>query len=106
MPRSECFALKQTAAPASLCSSPACACRYTNGGKDLSKYKDAKKMEKSVWVEVKGSWHELKFHVLHKGGVDYVFIEHIAFERPGTPYGDHTGPFKDNLFRCVCVCVC
>jgi hypothetical protein len=76
-------------------------CRYTNGGKDVAKYKDAKKMEKSVWVEVKGGWHELKFHVLHKGGVDYVFIEHIAFERPGTPYGDHTGPFKDNLFRWV-----
>lgn len=56
-------------------------------------------MDKSVWVEVKGGWHELKFHVLHKTGVDYVFIEHIAFERPGTPYGDHTGPFKDNLFR-------
>lgn len=52
-----------------------------------------------MWVEVKGSWHELKFHVLHKAGVDYVFIEHIAFERPGTPYGDHTGPFRDNLFR-------
>lgn len=54
-----------------------------------------------MWVELKGTWHELKFHVLHKGGVDYVFLEHIAFERPGTPYGDASGPFKDNLFRCA-----
>lgn len=76
--------------------------RYTNAGKDKAKYKEAKQLEKSVWVELNGSWHELKFHVLHKTGVDYVFIEHIAFERPGTPYGDHTGPFKDNLFRWVC----
>jgi hypothetical protein len=64
-----------------------------------------------VWVELKGSWHELKYHVTHKAGVDYVFAEHIAFERPGTPYGDIKGPFQDNLFRCarlccVCVCVC
>lgn len=77
----------------------ACFHRYTNGGKDLAKYKEAKALAKSVWVELSGSWHELKFHVLHKTGVDYVFIEHIAFERPGTPYGDQSGPFKDNLFR-------
>lgn len=76
-----------------------CFHRYTNGGKDLAKYKEAKALAKSVWVELSGSWHELKFHVLHKTGVDYVFIEHIAFERPGTPYGDQSGPFKDNLFR-------
>jgi hypothetical protein len=75
--------------------------RYTNGGKDVAKYKDAKALPKSVWVELKGSWHELKYHVLHKTGVDYVFIEHMAFQRPGTPYGDQTGPFKDNLFRWV-----
>jgi hypothetical protein len=67
----------------------------------VAKYKEAKAMGKSVWVELKGTWHELKFHVLYKAGVDYVFIEHMAFQRPGTPYGDHSGPFKDNLFRCV-----
>jgi hypothetical protein len=73
--------------------------RYTNGGKDVARYKDALPQPKSVWVELKGAWHELKYHVLHQRGVDYVFIEHIAFERPGTPYGDASGPFKDNLFR-------
>lgn len=80
-------------------------CRYTNGGKDKARYKEAQLCAKSVWVELKGAWHELKFHVQHKAGVDYVFVEHIAFERPGTPYGDSSGPFKDNLFRFALLCL-
>jgi hypothetical protein len=31
--------------------------------------------------------------------VDYVFIEHMCYQREGTPYGDASGPFADNLFR-------
>jgi starch synthase len=31
--------------------------------------------------------------------VDYVFIEHLSYQREGTPYGDASGPFADNLFR-------
>jgi hypothetical protein len=34
-----------------------CPCRYTNGGKDLPKYKDTKAVAKSVWVELNNSWH-------------------------------------------------
>ena len=56
-------------------------------------------MSKSVWVDLAGAYHELKFHHLHQSGVDWVFIDHLSFERPGTPYGDERGPFADNLFR-------
>jgi starch synthase len=73
--------------------------RYTNGGKDLKKYEEAKEHSKSVWVELSGGWHELKYFTLHKNGVDWVFIDHLSFQRPGTPYGNHAGPFNDNLFR-------
>jgi hypothetical protein len=52
-----------------------------------------------VWVELSGGWHELKYFTLHKNGVDWVFIDHLSFQRPGTPYGNHAGPFNDNLFR-------
>ena len=32
--------------------------------------------------------------------VDYVFVDHISFHRPGTPYSAPDGiPFADNLFR-------
>jgi hypothetical protein len=33
------------------------ACRYTNGGKDVAKYKDTTPVAKSVWVELNNSWH-------------------------------------------------
>eukprot|EP00878_Enallax_costatus_P019509 GHUV01020582.1.p1 GENE.GHUV01020582.1~~GHUV01020582.1.p1 ORF type:complete len:664 (+),score=179.93 GHUV01020582.1:243-2234(+) len=79
--------------------------RYTNNGKDLDKYKDATALEKSVWVELNGSWHELKYHHLYKGGVDWVFIEHMAYQREGTPYGNAAGPFQDNLFRFALLCL-
>ena len=79
--------------------------RYTNGGKDLDKYKDATALDKSVWVELNGTWHELKYHHLHQGGVDWVFIEHMAYQREGTPYGNAAGPFQDNLFRFALLCL-
>ncbi|WIA30508.1 hypothetical protein OEZ86_000592 [Tetradesmus obliquus] len=73
--------------------------RYTNGGKDIAKYKDTKPVAKSVWVELNNSWHELKYHTIVRDAVDYVFIEHMCYQREGTPYGDASGPFADNLFR-------
>jgi starch synthase len=42
---------------------------------------------------------ELKYHTVSRDGVDYVFIEHMCYQREGTPYGDASGPFADNLFR-------
>lgn len=42
---------------------------------------------------------EVGFFHQYKDGVDWVFVDHRAYHRPGNPYGDHNGAFGDNLFR-------
>lgn len=74
-------------------------CRYLNGGKDADKYQAAQALGSPAWVELNGSWHEIKFHHLHLHNVDWVFVDHVCFHRPGTPYGSSHGSFPDNLFR-------
>eukprot|EP00879_Flechtneria_rotunda_P003147 GHRR01003369.1.p1 GENE.GHRR01003369.1~~GHRR01003369.1.p1 ORF type:complete len:888 (+),score=331.14 GHRR01003369.1:111-2774(+) len=79
--------------------------RYTNGGKDTAKYEETKLLDKTVWVELNGNWHELKFHHCYKGLVDFVFLDHVSYHREGTPYGNAAGPFQDNLFRFALLCL-
>lgn len=45
-----------------------------------------------------GQWHEVGFYHCLRDGVDHVFVEHMAFERPGI-YGNDRGAWSDNLFR-------
>ncbi len=35
----------------------------------------------------------------HEDQVDWVFVDHISFHRPGNPYGNAHGVYADNLFR-------
>lgn len=35
----------------------------------------------------------------YKDGVDWVFVDHLSYQRLGNPYGDHNGAFGDNLYR-------
>lgn len=79
--------------------------RYTNGNKDAAQYKDTTPLAKSVWVELNNSWHELKYHACTRGDVDWVFVEHMCYQRDGTPYGDASGPYPDNLFRFALLCL-
>ncbi|KAG1661131.1 hypothetical protein FOA52_011862 [Chlamydomonas sp. UWO 241] len=44
-------------------------------------------------------FHEVGFHHTHKDGVDWVFVDHMSFHRPGTPYGNEHGTYADNLQR-------
>lgn len=41
----------------------------------------------------------VRFFHSHADKVDWVFIDHLCFHRPGGPYGDSYGDYKDNVFR-------
>ncbi|KAF4380381.1 hypothetical protein F8388_024674 [Cannabis sativa] len=49
-------------------------------------------------VQEVGFFHE------YKEGVDWVFVDHPAYHRPGNPYGDVYGAFGDNQFRFTLLC--
>jgi len=70
--------------------SPATEARYA-GAKDLGVHK---RLDLGL-----GGAHDVTFWHMHKEGVDYVFVDHIAYHRPGNPYGNAHGPYADNLFR-------
>jgi hypothetical protein len=70
--------------------------RHTNGGKDASRYGAASPAATvaggtAVRVRLGGQEHELTCHHLRADGVDWVFVDHPVFQRPGTPYGESVG---------------
>ncbi len=48
--------------------------------------------------------HEVAFFHEFRGGVDWVFVDHPSYHRPGTPYGDTRGAYGDNQFRFTLLC--
>ncbi|GMH35289.1 hypothetical protein BSKO_03157 [Bryopsis sp. KO-2023] len=42
---------------------------------------------------------EVRFFHNFEKGVDWIFVDHPCFHRPGGPYGDKNGVFGDNLSR-------
>ncbi|KAE8077698.1 hypothetical protein FH972_016235 [Carpinus fangiana] len=42
---------------------------------------------------------EVGFYHEYRAGVDWVFVDHPSYHRPGNPYGDKYGAFGDNQFR-------
>lgn len=59
-----------------------------------------------TWVKIDlgNGEHWVNFHHESRAGVDWVFVEHLSFERPGGLYGNNQGIYADNLFRCVLPC--
>ncbi|KAL2339609.1 hypothetical protein Fmac_007549 [Flemingia macrophylla] len=47
---------------------------------------------------------EVGFYHEFREGVDWVFVDHPSFQRPGNPYGDKFGTFGDNQFRFTLLC--
>jgi starch synthase len=45
-----------------------------------------------------GRHHEVRFHLLDRGAVQHIFVDHPSFRRAGI-YSDAHGAFGDNLFR-------
>ncbi|XXG90032.1 hypothetical protein AAC387_Pa12g1896 [Persea americana] len=61
-------------------------------------------IECHINVKCFGGDHEVAFFHEYRAGVDWVFVDHPSYHRPGTPYGDSRGAFGDNQFRFTLLC--
>jgi len=73
--------------------------RYLNGSAADARYAGALDANTRIKVGCYGGQHDVAFFHEFSAGVDWVFVDHPCFHRPGTPYGDQAGAFGDNMFR-------
>ena len=78
--------------------------RYQNGTAADQKYSGAVDLETQIKVYCFGGQQEVSFYHEYKAGVDWVFVDHPSYHRPGNPYGDSLGAFGDNQFRFTLLC--
>ncbi|KAM1407467.1 hypothetical protein ACFX2F_002046 [Malus domestica] len=78
--------------------------RYQNGTAADRKYSGAVDLETRVKVYCFGGEQEVSFYHEYRAGVDWVFVDHPSYHRPGSPYGDSLGAFGDNQFRFTLLC--
>lgn len=63
-------------------------------------FRRAKDIKMDVTLDMgHGGKQIVKLFYMKKKQVDLVFLDHPCFHRPGNPYGDARGTFKDNTFR-------
>ena len=73
--------------------------RYLNFSAADRLYDGAFDTQCRIRVNCYGGSHEVGFFHQFKDGVDYVFVDHGCFHRPGGLYGDQAGAYGDNMFR-------
>nr|WQA41340.1 SS8 [Ambrosia trifida] len=78
--------------------------RYLNGSLSDEKFKNAVDLDLKIKIYWAGGEQEVAFFHEYRAGVDWVFLDHPSFHRPGTPYGDIYGAFGDNQFRFTLLC--
>ncbi|KAL3693628.1 hypothetical protein R1sor_007279 [Riccia sorocarpa] len=78
--------------------------RYQNGTENDEFFKGAFDVQCRIQVGCFGGLHEVAFFHEYRAGVDWVFVDHPSYHRPGTPYGDTRGAFGDNQFRFTLLC--
>ncbi|XP_076954064.1 soluble starch synthase 1, chloroplastic/amyloplastic-like [Bidens hawaiensis] len=78
--------------------------RYLCGGPADRKFDSAVDLGCRIKVSCSGGVQEVVFYHEYKAGVDWVFVDHPSFHRPGNPYGDAYGAFGDNQFRFTLLC--
>ncbi|XAR52201.1 Starch synthase [Bertholletia excelsa] len=78
--------------------------RYLHGGPSDKNFSGASNTACSVKVCCFGGAQEVTFFHEYKSGVDWVFVDHPSYHRPGNPYGDIYGAFGDNQFRFALLC--
>ncbi|KAG6412626.1 hypothetical protein SASPL_125309 [Salvia splendens] len=78
--------------------------RYLVGGLSDKKFANAVDMERPTKIHCFGGVQEVGFLHEYRAGVDWVFVDHPSYHRPGTPYGDSFGAFGDNQFRFTLLC--
>ena len=58
--------------------------RYLNGTKADELFALAEDLGQKVWVDMGAcGWQEVGFFHLHRDGVDWVFVDHPSYQRPG-----------------------
>eukprot|EP00250_Pteridium_aquilinum_P011159 c19873_g1_i1 orf=306-2249(-) len=77
--------------------------RYLDGVND-AKYKAAFDVQCRIKITCFEAVHEVAYFHEFRAGVDWVFVDHPSYHRPGTPYGDTRGAFGDNEFRFTLLC--
>ncbi|KAG5050352.1 hypothetical protein JHK85_011455 [Glycine max] len=78
--------------------------RYIHGTSEDLKFAGAVDLDQSTKVFCFGGAQEIGFYHEYREGVDWVFVDHPSFHRPGNPYGDKFGTFGDNQFRFTLLC--
>ncbi|XP_010541484.1 PREDICTED: starch synthase 1, chloroplastic/amyloplastic [Tarenaya hassleriana] len=78
--------------------------RYQNGTSADENFARAKDLDARISVHCFGGSQEITFFHEYREGVDWVFVDHPSYHRPGNPYGDCYGAFGDNQFRFTLLC--
>ncbi|XP_057546062.1 starch synthase 1, chloroplastic/amyloplastic-like isoform X2 [Amaranthus tricolor] len=78
--------------------------RYMHGTAADKVYAGAFDANCRIKVNCFGGLQEVAFFHEYKNGVDWVFVDHYSYHRPGNPYGDSHGAFGDNQFRFTLLC--
>ncbi|KAK9204555.1 hypothetical protein WN943_014817 [Citrus x changshan-huyou] len=78
--------------------------RYLNGTAADENFTLAKDLGCCMKICCFGGEQEIAFFHEYREGVDWVFVDHPSYHRPGNPYGDINGAFGDNQFRYTLLC--
>ncbi|KAI3704836.1 hypothetical protein L1987_75065 [Smallanthus sonchifolius] len=79
--------------------------RYLYGGPCDEKFAGTTNLDCTTKVKCFGGVQEVGFFHEYRKGVDWVFVDHPSYHRPGNPYGDIYGAFGDNQqFRFTLLC--
>ncbi|KAM7268214.1 hypothetical protein ACFE04_010380 [Oxalis oulophora] len=78
--------------------------RYQKGTSSDKKYEGAFDVDCRIKISCFEGEQEVAFFHEYRDGVDWVFIDHPSYHRPGNPYGDSFGAFGDNQFRFTLLC--
>ncbi|XP_065878675.1 soluble starch synthase 1, chloroplastic/amyloplastic [Euphorbia lathyris] len=78
--------------------------RYVHGSSQNKHLANVLDLERRIKVFCFGGEQEVGFFHEYREGVDWVFVDHPSYHRPGNPYGDSYGAFGDNQFRFTLLC--
>ncbi|XP_028806647.1 starch synthase 1, chloroplastic/amyloplastic [Neltuma alba] len=78
--------------------------RYQRGTSEDSIYSGTVDLGYRSKIYCFGGIHEVGFFHEYRKGVDWVFVDHPSYRRPGNPYGDNYGAFGDNQYRFTLLC--
>ncbi|XP_022738776.1 starch synthase 1, chloroplastic/amyloplastic-like isoform X2 [Durio zibethinus] len=78
--------------------------RYLNGTPADKNFAAAIDLDRRIKLHCFGGEQEIAFFHEYREGVDWVFVEHPSYHRPGNPYGDSHGAFGDSQFRFTLLC--